>query len=272
MFVGAVPKEFISQILDAVPFGDWGGVHVCCSGSFRPEVALRQRYPQLRIVGNDVSLLSVAIGELAVGRNLEFRFKERLAPVEDVLAGRDQLDRVAAVLVAQEMAAHKGKNAHAKAVFDHYLAHFDRFLAQARGKVETLIQELGSSDFFAGDFRVHASRAVREGAGVLVSANIRQGYERLYKFLGENVEWTPPDYDIWNPADLDEWMQGLDEAGARYCVLADRLIPGFTPAIRYDTSTGRKTIWGYTDDSSARCGASRRMRSASSISRSGRTG
>jgi hypothetical protein len=28
MFVGAVPKEFISQILDAVPFGDWGAVHV----------------------------------------------------------------------------------------------------------------------------------------------------------------------------------------------------------------------------------------------------
>jgi hypothetical protein len=57
MFVGAAPKEFISQILDVVPFPEWNAAYVCCSGSFRPEVALRQRYPNLRIVGNDVSVL-----------------------------------------------------------------------------------------------------------------------------------------------------------------------------------------------------------------------
>jgi hypothetical protein len=110
MFVGAASMEFISQILDVVPFSEWKAVHLCCSGSIRPEVALRQRYPNLRIVGNEVSLLSVAIGELAVGRNLEFRFKDRLEPK---LNGRDQGDEVAAVLVAHEMEPYRGKNRYA---------------------------------------------------------------------------------------------------------------------------------------------------------------
>ena len=119
MFVGAAPKEFISQILDVVPFPEWNAAYVCCSSSFRPEVALKQRYPNLRIVGNDVSLLSVAIGELAVGRSLEFRFKNRLGPIEEKLVGRDQGDRLAAVPVAHEMATYRGKNRHAEAMFDH---------------------------------------------------------------------------------------------------------------------------------------------------------
>ena len=262
MFVGAVPKEFIAQILDVVPFDQWGGVHVCCSGSFRPEVALRQRYPDLPIVGNDVSLLSVAIGELAVGRLLEFRFRERLAPLEEILAGCDQTDRVAVVLIAQEMAVYRGRNAHAQGMFEHYLAHFEAFLAPARDKLVTLVRDLASTDFFAGDFRVHAARAAAAGAGILAfPPTYKNGYERIYKFLGDNVEWAQPPYDIWDPAELEEWLRGIDDAGQRYCVLADRLLPSFTPAIRYDNASGRKTVWGYTDQS----GSSLRGKSAAEV-------
>lgn len=252
MFVGAVPKEFISQILDAVPFADWGAVHVCCSGSFRPEAALRQRFPELRIAGNDVSLLSVAIGELAVGRALEFKFKDRLEPIEEKLDGLGQSSRVAAVLVAHEMATYRGKNPHAQAVFAHYIDNFEVFLEPAQQKIETLVHDLASNDFFAGDFRIHASRAIDDGAGILCFApTYAKGYERIYKFLHDNVEWPAPQYDIWDPADLDEWVADIDRAGARYCVLADRRLDGLVPAIRYDNPSGRRTIFGYTDESSA---------------------
>ena len=113
-----------------------------------------------------------------------------------------------------------------------------------------LVRDLGSSDFFAEDFRVHAARAIAEGAGILCFApTYAKGYERIYKFLNDNVEWEQLDYEIWNPADLDEWVRGLDDAGARYCVLADMRLDGLEPSIRYDNNAGRKTIWGYADAS-----------------------
>jgi len=135
-------------------------------------------------------------------------------------------------------------------MFDHYLSNFDVFLAQARRKIDALVRDLGSSDFFAEDFRVHAARAIAEGAGILCFApTYAKGYERIYKFLNDNVEWEQLDYEIWNPADLDEWVRGFDDAGARYCVLADRRLDGLEPSIRYDNNAGRKTIWGYADAS-----------------------
>jgi hypothetical protein len=148
------------------------------------------------------------------------------------------------------MATYRGKNRHAEAMFDHYLSNFDVFLAQARHKIDALVRDLGSSDFFAEDFRVHAARAIAEGAGILCFApTYAKGYERIYKFLNDNVEWERLDYEIWNPADLDEWVRGFDDAGARYCVLADRRLDGLEPSIRYDNNAGRKTIWGYADAS-----------------------
>jgi hypothetical protein len=40
MFIGAVPREVITQILDTVNCGEWGSVFVGCSGSFRFDQAV----------------------------------------------------------------------------------------------------------------------------------------------------------------------------------------------------------------------------------------
>jgi hypothetical protein len=32
MFIGAVPKEVVGQVLAMVPFDEWGDVYVGCSG------------------------------------------------------------------------------------------------------------------------------------------------------------------------------------------------------------------------------------------------
>jgi hypothetical protein len=33
MFIGAVPKEVVGQVLATVPFDEWGDVYVGCSGT-----------------------------------------------------------------------------------------------------------------------------------------------------------------------------------------------------------------------------------------------
>ncbi len=109
MFIGAVPKPAVEQITRTVPFDEWGDVWVGCSGSFRFDRAVKQRHPSVRVHSNDVSLLSCGLGALATGEAFPVRFKDRLGFVEDVV-GESFFDRVAAVVVALEMAAYKGSN------------------------------------------------------------------------------------------------------------------------------------------------------------------
>src|SRR5579863_4498760 len=107
MFVGAIPKETVEQAVRVIRIDTWKEVHVCCSGSFRIERALRERFPALKIHSNDVSLLTCCIGKLAAGSPLRIEFRERLAFVEGVLRqlslDEDPQARVAAVMVALEM-------------------------------------------------------------------------------------------------------------------------------------------------------------------------
>ncbi len=105
MFIGAVPKEVIQQVLSTVPFDAWGDVYVGCSGSFRFDRAVKMRHPKCRVYSNDVSLLTCSIGALAMGREFDIRFKGELEFVEPAIAGLDFRGRVAAVMVAAAMAA-----------------------------------------------------------------------------------------------------------------------------------------------------------------------
>src|SRR5471030_2543373 len=103
MFIGAVPKEVIGQVLATVPFDEWRDVYVGCSGSFRFDRAVKMRHPGCRVYSNDVSLLTCSIGALAMRREFDISFKGALEFVEPLVAGRDFRARVAAVMVACAM-------------------------------------------------------------------------------------------------------------------------------------------------------------------------
>src|SRR5450759_2377246 len=113
MFVGAVPKEVIQQVLSTVPFDQWGDVYVGCSGSFRFDRAVKMRHPSCRVYSNDVSLLTCSIGALVMRREFAIRFKGALDFVEEAIAGMDFRARVAAVMVAAAMGNFTGKNEYA---------------------------------------------------------------------------------------------------------------------------------------------------------------
>ena len=110
MFIGAVPKEVVGQVLATVPFDEWGDVYVGCSGSFRFDRAVTMRHPGCRVYSNDVSLLTCSIGALAMGREFDIRFKGELEFVEPAIAGLDFRGRVAAVMVASAMGKFTSRN------------------------------------------------------------------------------------------------------------------------------------------------------------------
>ena len=243
MFTGAVPRAVVEQILRTVDFGAWGDVYVCCSGSFRVDRAIKERHPNARIHANDVSLLSCGLGALAKGQTFPLTFRGRLDFVEGEVGSFTE--RVAAVLVALEMAQFKAGNAHAVAHFRHYRENFEKYLVSAAEKLAVFLDGLEIESFTPGDFRDHAKRAVVDGSGVAAfPPTYKGGYERLYRFVDDNVDWPAPAYDLWNPDDLEGWITEVEGLGVRYCVIADKVLPGRAPATVYRNMTN-KPVYTY---------------------------
>ena len=47
---------------------------------------------------------------------------------------------------------------------------------------------------------------------------IRGDYEKFYSLIHNNVEWSSPAYDVFDPKTLGSWMDTLAERGTRYVV------------------------------------------------------
>jgi len=225
MFVGAVPKEVIGQVLATVPFDAWRDVYVGCSGNFRFDRAVKMRHPGCRVYSNDVSLLTCSIGALAMGRELEIRFKGALEFVEPAIAGMDFRGRVAAVMVACAMGKFTGKNEYALAHFRHYRERFRGFVDEALPKLDAMVAEIKIEEFYAGDFVAQADRAEAGGGGVACFApTYKGGYERIYRLVNDNTEWPEPKYGIWNPDALPGFIASMEERKIPYCVISDQLL------------------------------------------------
>ena len=249
MFVGSVPRPVVDQILRTVDFESWGTVFVCCSGSFRVDRAIKERHPKARIHSNDVSLLSCGLGALATGRTFPLTFRGRLDFVEAEVGSFTE--RVAAVLVALEMAQYKAGNAHATVHFRHYRDNFGRYLGSAVAKLAAFLDGLEIESFTPGDFRDHAKRAVETGGGIAAfPPTYKGGYERLYRFVDDNVDWAAPAYRVWDPDDLEGWIAEVEGLGVRYCVIADKALPGRAPATVYRNMTN-KPVYTYAGNAAS---------------------
>lgn len=250
MFVGAVPKEVVGQVLATVPFDAWGDVYVGCSGSFRFDRSVKMRHPGCRVYSNDVSLLTCSIGALAMGREFSIAFKGALDFVEPAIDGLGFRGRVAAVMVAAAMGQFTGKNEYAQAHYRHYREHFRTFVDQALPKLAALVAEIKIEDYFAGDFLEQADRAEKSGGGVACFApTYKGGYERIYRLVNENTDWPAPKYGIWNPDSLPGFIASLEQRKIPYCVISDQLLAHRTPTTEWRGSN--KPVYTYSSNQSA---------------------
>lgn len=247
MFVGAVPISVVNQLLRSVDCSTWREIFVCCSGSFRVDRALKAKYPDKVLRGNDVSLISCAVGALLTGRTIDVRFKGRLEFMEDFDLS-DYTTRVAAVVVALGLSKFSANNDYAKGHFDHCRRNFAEVLGKAREKVLLLKSGPALDDFFAGDFRVHSKRALDTGAGIAgFMPTYKGGYERIYRFIHANVDWTPPPFETWDPKNLPDWLADVRRAGAPYYIVTDHELPGLKAATEF-RSTTNKPVYGYVGE------------------------
>ena len=247
MFLGSVSQPRLDQILRTVDFKSWGSVYVCCSGSFRVDRAIKTKWPTVRLISNDVSLYSVALGRLLMNQPFPILFTGRLAFIEKMVEEKDFENRVAALMVGHEMATYKGKNEWAKSHFQHYVDSFTSHLSKAREKLVIYSSKTKIDGFEACDFRAHAEAARENNGGVVAfPPTYKKGYERIYKFVDDNTEWSRPDYEVWDPDDLDDWVKGLRSRHVPYCVFADRKLDGLKPITAY-LADGRRAVYSYSN-------------------------
>jgi hypothetical protein len=246
VFIGALPQGCLEQAARVFPFDRFEEVRVCCSGSFRFEQTIAQLGSGARIIGNDVSLVTVCIGTLAAtGQCPTIEFVGELAPLEAILKGASAYTRVAALLVAAQIGRFTGPSEHAALHRQHFLQHLTAYLPRAEEKLGKLLSGLRLDGFFAGDFREHARLAAGRNAAVVgAPPTYKGGYERLYKFLNQNVRWDAPTYGVFDPKETEEWILELERADTPYCVFADQLFSRMTPVAAHTTES-RKALYLY---------------------------
>lgn len=218
MFIGSLPDPVAAQMLRAIDFSEWTSAQVLCSGSFKIERLLNQRFPLMDVHGNDVSLLSVALGALGAGQALDFAFIDKLAWLANAAPAEASLrDRTAAILIAQDAATFgQGKPNLYKTK---HLAHIQRNLpdlfGRACAKIDALRAGMDLRGFYAGDFRTAMRNGIKRGGGIIgFPPTYRGGYEAQYRFLNANIDWQPPAYDVFDPKTLPDIIDELADSGA----------------------------------------------------------
>lgn len=236
LFVGAIPRDCVSQAFRVIDVDQVTDAYVCCSGSFRFEQALTKYHPNVRIHSNDVSLLSVMLGRALRDEPVEVTFHSELAFIERALEEGDGsvLDRLAGVILAVRLSHFAGSNPYARRHFAHFTLNVRHYLDQARARAEGYLAGVKIESFFAGDFREHAERATAPGSFIFAwPPTYAGGYERLYKLIDQNSTWSPPSYGVFDPSTLTTWIEKLEAQNQRYVVYADQDLAGRRPHARY---------------------------------------
>lgn len=235
MFFGAVPSACIEQMFSIVDFQSWKSVHVCCSGGFRIERAILQKWPDMQVHSNDVSLFSCAFGWLCMGEKVPIRFTGPLEFMEQHLTD-DPAERCAAVQIATDMARFAvGKPSPYKSKhMAHYHRHFPEMLQPAAAKMKSVAEVTKIASYSAIDWRLHVDNAIATGSGIAAFPPFFKGdYEAMFKFIHNNVDWTEPAYDLYDPKDLESIVKKMDSSGVPYFVLSDQVFESQKPKMEY---------------------------------------
>lgn len=245
-FLGSVPTQLIRTVLATADVASWSEAYVACSGTFRTERMLLSGFPKLTVRSNDVSLFSCGMGRWLVDAPHDFRFIKDLAFIEE-LGLSEPVERLAAIIVVMNISGYAvGKrNAYKNAHMAHFRQRFLGYVAKTVKKIGDFKPLTPIASFHARDWLEHVDEAIEKGAGVLAyPPTYKSGYEKLFAFINDNVEWEQPKYAIWDPARLGEVIEKLEASNSPYFVYSDRKIDGRAPAIEFDQN-GFHTVYGY---------------------------
>jgi hypothetical protein len=243
MFIGSIPKKLITQILGNIHLKP--RVYIGCSGSFRTEHAIKNLMPDKQVYGNDVSLLSCAVGSLLTDQKIDVEFSGRLEPLNQLRG--DAVANTAAICLAITLARFKGNNQYSQAHFAHIMRNLPEFYRIEREKLLRYTDGFTIDGFHAGDFhqQIDAARD-NDGTVIMFAPTYKGGYENIYKFVNTSVNWTAPEYGMWDPENTEELIQRLLAERQNFAIVSDRRMENVEPRIMFAGSN--KPIYMYAND------------------------
>nr|DAR91431.1 MAG TPA: hypothetical protein [Caudoviricetes sp.] len=246
MFIGSLPKKVIQQAMSHIDLNNWRGVHVCCSGSFKIEQAIRSVNTTIPIHSNDVSLISSIVGYAKTGYEIVFNFKNDLDYLNKYLS-TDAETQLALIAYAMQLGKYKSDNQYCNARRDFLEREIEAIIQSNKERAKKYLEQISISSFFCGDFIQHIEAAKDSGSGVMVFApTYKGGYERLYKVINDNVDWADePSYEIYDPKQTHDIIERLYDENRNFIFFADQQYDDIKPTMVYEGSN--KPIFAYTN-------------------------
>lgn len=246
MFIGSLPKKVIQQAISHIDLNNWRGVHVCCSGSFKIEQAIRSVNTTIPIHSNDVSLISSIVGYAKTGYEIVFNFKNDLDYLNKYLS-TDAETQLALIAYAMQLGKYKSDNQYCNARRDFLEREIEAIIQSNKERAKKYLEQISISSFFCGDFIQHIEAAKDSGSGVMVFApTYKGGYERLYKVINDNVDWaSEPSYEIYDPKQTHDIIERLYDENRNFIFFVDQQYDDIKPTMVYEGSN--KPIFAYTN-------------------------
>nr|DAX86174.1 MAG TPA: hypothetical protein [Caudoviricetes sp.] len=246
MFIGSLPKKVIQQAMSHIDLNNWRGVHVCCSGSFKIEQAIRSVNTTIPIHSNDVSLISSIVGYAKTGYEIVFNFKNDLDYLNKYLS-TDAETQLALIAYAMQLGKYKSDNQYCNARRDFLEREIEAIIQSNKERAKKYLEQVSISSFFCGDFIQHIEAAKDSGSGVMVFApTYKGGYERLYKVINDNVDWaSEPSYEIYDPKQTHDIIERLYDENRNFIFFVDQQYDDIKPTMVYEGSN--KPIFAYTN-------------------------
>lgn len=251
MFIGSVPKDVLLQMHRIIDFGRYNNAWVLCSGSFRVDSSVATTYKGLKVHSNDVSILSSAIGSLATKQSMDFEFIDKLGFVDEFISGiKDHgfIDRVAAIAASMQVAKFSSKNEYNQVHQKHVISNFGLFHQKAKESIARLIENLPIESFSACDF-IDQSKKALPGTDIVLAfpPTYKGGYERIFKFVNENIKWTAPEYSVFDPKLIGNFLDDLVDRCVSFCVFSDQYIDNHKCGGKFLSNTN-KPIYLYVNN------------------------
>lgn len=245
MFIGSIPKKVAQQIVSHTDFSNWGGVNVCCSGSFRIEQSIRNINRSIPIHSNDVSLITSIVGLAKTDRATTFTFKNELEYLNEYLLNNAET-QLAVLAYALLLNKYKSDNSYCNSRREFLQREIDGFIQSNKERAKKYLESIQIDGFYMGDFLKHIEQAKESGHGVMVFApTYKGGYERIYKVINENVDWpNEPEYEVYDPKQTHELIERLKDEKMNFAFFSDQLYEDVKPTMMYEGSN--KPIYVYS--------------------------
>ena len=231
MFFGSVPGAVRSVIDEQVR--DWRAEHVWvgCSGNFTIERVLA-RHGRFRLVGNDVTIYSCALGAYFAGEDFPVSLKPEYAEEWGVLADylQDAESVAATILVLSQIAVGLNKdNAYYRRVKGGVRRQWPALHARTVARLRAL--DLRLAGFWRGGV-LEMMDSVPEEAGVIAYPPFFSGdYENMYANLDRMFDWPAPAYRELNAALVDELIDRIIDR-SEWMVGVNRRLPALEAHLR----------------------------------------